>query len=67
MVEPMKHKCSECGKTRTGGQACEHCGVCPECGSTGDAPPTFDCHLCGRAGTDEAIDWGEEPANGEPL
>lgn len=45
--------CTECGKRRTGGQACEHCGVCPECGSTDDNPPTYTCHLCDREGEED--------------
>lgn len=48
-----KVKCAECGKMRTTGGACEHCGVCPECGSTDDEPPTYDCHICDREGTND--------------
>lgn len=65
MSDPDKKKCADCGEMRTPGQACEHCGVCPECGSTDDEPPTFDCGVCGRKGTDDAIDWGGEIEDGE--
>lgn len=44
----MKIKCADCGKQRTGGQACEHCGTCPECGSLSDQPPSFFCYICDR-------------------
>lgn len=49
-VQSETTTCDECGQIRHRGHPCEHCGVCPECGSTEDEPPSFDCHLCDRKG-----------------